>query len=100
MFCDCCGREIDCYCNWHGKPFSVQATREICLACVCVLKPITVFKNETPIDIIGSYSGDDIRSLSELIEDGFEIKRATHSIKKVAQMLNIPPNIVKLRLKK
>ena len=80
-----------------GKPYS-----EICYCCGCVPKFKTI-DDEDPEDgglaIAGEW-GDDLHTLIEMVEDGFEEEIATQSIKAVGSLLGMPRKQLNLLLKK
>ena len=95
MTCQCCGKNIgnDGFCVWHGAPFSIKADRELCYTCLSTIKPIS----SSGVAWVGT-SSNDIYSLAEMIEDGFDQARAAISIKKIGEVLGLPPKIIKDRL--
>lgn len=102
--CQCCNQEItdDGYCNWHGAPFSVRSTKEICIFCLNALKPInrpaSNENNDLGIDFIGTFDND-IYSLSEMVNEGFNKKRCITAIKKTGHAVGLIPAVIKHKLK-
>lgn len=95
--CACCGDEIDsAFTRWTGPPFSKRASKQICMFCLLAIKPKRV-KGDPEIEIIGTNAGD-IQSLSEMISDGCEKKRATQSLKKVGAAMGLSRYAIKKKI--
>jgi len=92
--------ENDSFCKWYGPPFSMRAEKEICCYCLGAMKPKIVKKNEDDpgIAIIGTYNGD-VYTLSEMIAEGFDKKRASLSIRIVGKCLALSQSEITKRLR-
>ena len=101
--CEVCKQiigEDDGFCNWHGPPFSMRAEKEICTYCLGAMKPKLIQKDEKDpgVAIIGTYNGD-VYTISEMMADGFEKKRASLSIKAVGKCLALSQTEITKRLR-
>ena len=93
--CQICGQDTNNgFCNWYGAPFSVRSTYMLCYYCICTLKP----KKYGDINHVGTYDND-IYSLNEMVEDGFQPTKAAICIKALGKALKIDNASLKAKLK-
>lgn len=92
--CDICGEEYDAF--FHCTDFAFidgKKYDEICFACGCVPKPITIPTKENPeegdyIEFMGQWTTE-FRNLEEMLDDGFDKKTAIKSIKAVGSLIKL-----------
>ncbi len=101
--CNLCGADYDGYTIWNGLPFK-KMDRSTTLLCFCCLSSMrsTILpfgdSEDGGIAITGSITGD-VNSLNEMIEDGFDKKEATTSIKAVGKAIGLSAKAIRGRLK-
>lgn len=77
-----------------------RSTTTLCFCCLSSIRPeiVPLDKDDAGIAITGTSTGD-VYSLSEMIDDGFDKKEASDSIKAVGKAIGLSTNVIRERLK-
>jgi len=91
--CDICGSDFsEGHYNWRGKPFF--RAKELCMTCGSTIKSQLV----NNIAIVGTCTND-VYSLQEMIEDGFDKKKSINSIKLIGEVIGLSKDQIKKKIK-
>lgn len=97
--CCICGEPCDAFINCLARPFiDGKRYKEICFCCGSVPAPKKVLLDKTEICLAGTFT-QNLQTLQQMINDGFDEYQATKSIKAVGKLTGLSTREINKLLK-